>query len=174
MTAATINSLFYVVTHYPGNEKLGDGVTTLNDQLENQYIPIGIELYNAITNEGLTSTGTVDAVTFGDTSELENQVVAYICGYLAEVDLHPKEFEGGTSPIWASRFMQMALQILHTLYPNKIEAKAMGGGGLVWLLKPDKEHNISVMFGIMRNKYSLFATDEGSSAPSDTDTAYGR
>ena len=70
--------------------------------------------------------------------------------------------------------MQMALQILHNKYPNKIEAKIMGGGGLVWMLKPDKEHNISLLFGVMRNKYSLFITDEGASAPTSTDEAYGR
>ena len=174
MTALTINQLFYMVTHYPGNEKLGDRVTTLNSALESQYIAIGIEIYNAITDEGLTATGNADAKTFGDTSELENHVTAYICGYLAEVDLHPKEFEAGNSAVWESRFMQMALQILHNKYPNKIEAKAMGGGGLVWLLKGDKEHNISVMFGIMRNKYSLFVTDEGASAPTSSDETYGR
>jgi len=174
MTAETINTLFYVASHYPGNEKMGDGVTTLNDMLENQYITVASVIYNAITDEGLTLTGTVDAKTFGDTSEISNQVTAYICSYLAEVDLHPKEMQGSESPVWASRFMQMALQMLQTIYPNKIVAKAMGGGGLVWMLKPEKEHNISLMFGIMRNKYATFGIDEGASAVTSTDDAYGR
>ena len=174
MTAETINTLFYVASHYPGNEKMGDGVTTLNDMLENQYIPMASELYDAITDEGLALTGTSDAQTFGATYELENQVTAYICAYLAEVDLHPKEFQASDSPVWASRFMQMALQILQNKYPDKIEAKALGGGGLVWMLKADTRHNISLVFGVMRNKYSLFNVDEGTNAPSSTDDAYGR
>jgi len=174
MAAETINTLFYVASHYPGNEVLGDGVTTLNTMLENQYIPMASEMYEAITDEGLALTGTSDAQTFGSTYELENQVVAYISSYLAEVDLHPKEFQGNDSPVWASRFMQMALQVLQIKYPNKIEARTLGGGGLVWILKPDIQHNVSVKFGIMRNKYGLFNSDEGSTAPASTDDAYGR
>ena len=177
MTARTINDLFYSVSHYEGSMKLGDEVTTLNSQLEEQYIPISVKVYNALTDEGLETTGTDDAVTFGDTSEFENQVAAYICSYLAEVDMHPKEFRGGESAIWDSKYMQQALQLVQMIYPDRIKSQVVGGRGMVWILNPERRNNISLLVGVMRSAGTdrPFGTSEpGYDEPTSTNTMLGR
>ena len=65
MTAKTINELFYNVGHYDPTEEMGDESTILDDQLEDQYVPMSVVIYNALTDLGLSPTGTVDAVTYG-------------------------------------------------------------------------------------------------------------
>jgi hypothetical protein len=177
MTARTINDLFYDVSHYDATEELGNGVTTLNDQLEAQYIPIAVKVYNALTDEGLTTSGTDDAITFGDTYEFENQVAAYVCAYLAEVDMHPKEFRAGESAIWDSKYMQQALQLVQMIYPDRVKAQVVGGRGMVWILNPDKRNNISLIIGVMRSSGTdrPFGTSEpGYDEPTSTTTMMGR
>jgi hypothetical protein len=176
MTAKTINELFYNVGHYDPIEEMGDGSTTLNNQLEEQYIPISVTVYNALTDLGLASTGTADAVTFGGAYEFDNQVAAYICVYLAEVDMHPKEFRGGESAIWDSKYMQQALQLIQTRFPDRVKAKLVGGRGLVWILDPDRRNNISLMIGIMRssNTDRTFGDQTGVTDPTSTDSMLDR
>jgi hypothetical protein len=175
MTAVTINEMFYRVAHVPEDQMLGDGHTTTNDGLEEMWIPTAVVVYLALTDANLSVTGTPGDVTFGDTSEFENTVTAYICAYLAEVDLHPSEFRGGDSPVWSSRFMQMALQLLQTRYPDRIKAKPVGGGmGLVWILDPDRRQNISLMMGTMRSNYDRGGSAIQFGAPTSTDEMLGR
>lgn len=176
MTAKTINELFYNVGHYDPLEEMGDLTTTLNSQLEEQYIPMAVVIYNALTDLGLSTTGNADVVTFGDTSEFDNQVAAYICVYLAEVDMHPKEFRGDESAIWTSKYMQQALQLVQTRFPDRVKALPVGGVGLVWILDPERINNISLLIGIARNAdaSTAFGTEPGSTEPTSTDSMMGR
>lgn len=182
MASKSINQLFYDISHYDPAEEMGDHSTALNSMLEEQYIPMAVKIYNAITDEGLvlmTGAGPpvygADYASFGTTSEFENQVAAYIACYLAEVDLNPKELHSDMSTIWASKYMQQALQLLQTVYPDRIEAQPVGGVGMIWILKPMKTNNISLMLGVMHNRAdSTFGTDPGDDSPEDSDAGYGR
>jgi hypothetical protein len=177
LTGLSMNKLFYMLSHYSASETLGDKTTTINVALEKQYIPMGIKIFNSITDLDLVADAlaTVDAMTFGDAYPTENQIVAYIAAYLAEVDLHPKELSAGESAIWSSRFMQQALQLIQTQYPDKIEAKLVGGKGLVWIISPNKTHNISLIIGMMRsnNREKVsFGAEPGWDEPTTTDELY--
>lgn len=176
MTAQTINELFYNVGHYSASELMGDGTTTIDGQLEEQYIPMSVVIYNALTDLGLTLTGLIASSTFGDTSEFDNQVAAYICVYLAEVDLHPKEFRSGESAIWDSKYMQQALQLIQTRFPDRIKAQPVGGKGLIWILDPKKRNNISLLLGIMRSADSdvSFGSEPGWDEPTTTESMLDR
>ena len=176
MAAKTINDIFYIVTHYATTETLGDVTTTVNTMLEAQYIPMAVEMFNAITDLNLVTTGLASAVTFGTDKEYENQVTAYIAGFFAELDLHPKEDVADLSPIYASKYMQMALQILQAKFPDRIEARPLGGIGMVWMLNPKKRNNISLILGLMRSSQSdrSFGSEPGEQEPTATETMYGR
>jgi len=176
MTAKTINELFYNNGHYDATEVMGDESTTLNSQLEDQYIPMSIVIYNALTDLGLTTTGTADAVTFGDALEFDNHVASYICIYLAEVDMHPNEFRVDESAIWASKYMQQALQLVQTRFPDRVKALTVGGVGLVWVLNPDRRNNISLLIGAMRSNSTTrpFGSEPGVNEPTTTDSMLGR
>jgi len=173
MTADTINDLFYIVGHYDSSTTLGDGSTTVDTMLQTQYCEAAGKIYNTITDEDLTLSGGPTAFTFGTDKYFENQVTAYIAVYLCEIDMHPKEHMQGESAIWTSRFMQMALQLINSIYPDKVEARPIGGQGLVWLIKAEKRHNISVVLGTMRSNYNRSGQPQ-SNIPSDSDEMYGR
>lgn len=115
-----INQMFRNLTQFTPT---GDNPqNTVSDEvLQGTYIPLGLQLYNTITNENLTIIDYTDATT-GDL--LSDNIIALFVSYFAEISANKNIISDQFGKV-AHPFLQMGYVLLQAKYPLRF--KTMSG-----------------------------------------------